>query len=255
MKRMIAGAVVAAMVSIVAATPAEAAATDPVKALKAKLGAGKGVKFTDVTSLVDDETTPFLKRKGALQFGAKGIAASDISSTYTEHSGGLFDHMNFVPSQRTIRIGKVGYSTGDEIYGPPEGKKWIKDPLAMTGGRIGWYSQVVNPAEPATLGVLVKGRKKGRTYTGTITYRALAKVSPWFRATRPFSSNDNTRVKYTLILGADNLPRKLVTSQPASAFFDKVVEPGNAGFSTETSYAGWGSRVRITAPPKSETAS
>jgi hypothetical protein len=45
---MIAGAVVAAMTVLMAATPAEAA--DPVAALKAKLGPGKGIRFTDATS-------------------------------------------------------------------------------------------------------------------------------------------------------------------------------------------------------------
>jgi hypothetical protein len=228
------------------------APNDPVAALKAKLGAGKGVRFSDVTSLVQDsEKTTFLRRTGKLQFGRSGIAASDITSDFKRHTGGILSYMHFAASGRTIWIGGTAYTTmGYEI---PEGKKWVRDPLRMTGGMTALYSQVINPAEPATLKVLLKGRKQGRTYSGKITERALAKVSPWFRATSPLGA-DETVITYRLTLGRDNLPKTLVTSHPAASHVAEGVEVGDGVFSTETRYSGWGSRVRVSAPPRSQVA-
>ncbi|WP_433437656.1 hypothetical protein [Nonomuraea sp. CA-141351] len=255
MKRTIAGAVVAAMAMLVAATPAEAAPADPVRALKAKLVAGKGVKFTDVTSLLQDsEKTTFLKRTGTMQFGKSGISASDITADYTRYQGGIFDHMYNLKSGRTIMIGDKSYTTSPMLGEVPEGKKWARDILGTTGGWVGTFSQLVNPAEPATLKALLRGKKQGRTYSGKITYSALAKVSPWFRASSPFSSKEKTVITYQLTLGSDNLPSKLVTSHLASSHVAEGVEVGDGRFSTETRYTGWGSRVRISAPPKNQIA-
>ncbi|MGN9836716.1 hypothetical protein ACTMTI_01205 [Nonomuraea sp. H19] len=253
MKRMIAGAVVAAMTVLMAATPAEAA--DPVAALKAKLGAGKGVTFTDVTSLVQgSETITFLRRTGKLQFSKSGIAASDITADYKRYQGGIFDYMTNAKSGRTIWLGGKSYTTSPMLGEVPEGKKWVNDPLGTTGGGIGTVAQLVNPAEPTTLKVLLKGKKQGRTYSGKITYSALAKVSPWFRATSPFSEKEKTVIEYRLTLGADNLPKQLVTAHLAASHVAEGVAVGDGKFSTETRYTGWGSRVRISAPPKSQTA-
>ncbi|MEV1166898.1 hypothetical protein [Nonomuraea sp. NPDC049784] len=255
MKRTIAGAVVAAMAMLVAATPAEAAPADPVRALKAKLVAGKGVKFTDVTSLLQDSgKVTFLRRTGTLQFGRSGIAASDITADYTRYQGGIFDYMYTLKSGRTIMVGGRSYSTSPMFGELPDGKKWAKDVICMTGGWLGTFSQVVNPAEPATLKVLLKGKKQGRTYSGKITYGALAKVSPWFRVSVPFSSKEKTVVTYQLTLGPDNLPSKLVTSHLASSHVSEGVEVGDGRFSTETRYKGWSSRVSISAPPKNQIA-
>ncbi|RVX47314.1 hypothetical protein EDD27_10244 [Nonomuraea polychroma] len=254
MKRMIAGAVVAAMAVLMAATPAEA--SDPLAALKSKLRAGKGVTFTEATSHVDDTgTTTFLKRTGKMQFGKSGIVASDITADFKRYQGGIFDHMYRLRSGRTIWVGGKTYSTAPMLHEVPEGKKWVREPLGTTGGWLGTFAQVVNPAEPATLKVLLKGKKQGRTYSGKITYSALAKVSPWFRVSSPFSEKEKTVIEYKLTLGADNLPKKLVTSHLASSHVAEGVEVGDGKFSTETRYERWGARVSISAPPKSQVAS
>ncbi|MEV6034738.1 hypothetical protein AB0L65_26525 [Nonomuraea sp. NPDC052116] len=255
MNRMIVGAVVSAMTMLIATTPAQAASADPVKALQGKLKVGKGVKFTDVTSLLQDsEKITFLRRSGKWQFGKKGIAASDITTDYNKHTGGIFDYMYSLSGGRTIWVDGKSWTT-HPMYGEvPNGKKYLVDPLRMTGSYIGTFSQLVNPAEPATLKVLLKGKKQGRTYSGKLTYAALAKASPWFRASSPLSEGDKTVVEYRLMLGPDNLPRKLLTSHLASSHVADGVEVGDGRFSTETSYSGWGSKVSVSAPPKSQVA-
>ncbi|MBF8185408.1 hypothetical protein ITP53_06580 [Nonomuraea sp. K274] len=246
MKRMI---VAAAMAVLLAAAPAQAAVADPVKALKAKLGTGKGVTFTDVTSLLEDsKKTTFLRRKGKLQFDKSGVVASDITTDHKKHTGGLFDDMRPVSSGRSIWVGGKVYSTDPMVGSVPKGKKWGKDLMPMPGGFSGVYSQVVNPAEPATLKALLKGERNGRTYSGKISYSDLAKVSPWFRAAMPLSRGDTAVISYRLTLDARNLPQRLVAAHLAAIHVLEGVDAGDSRFSTETRYSGWGSRVRITAP-------
>ncbi|MFB4266465.1 hypothetical protein [Nonomuraea sp. GTA35] len=251
---MIAGAAVAAMIVFMAATPAGAAApADPVKALQAKLKAGKGVKFRDVTSLLQNgDKITFLWRTGKWQFGGKGVVASDITAEYKQYGGAIFDYMRGLKGGRTIWVNGKSWTT-HPVGEVPEGKKYEKDFLGMTGGHVGTYSQLVNPAEPATLKVLLKGVKKGRTYSGTLTPAALWKVSPWFRASSTPNQGARTVVRYKLTLGPDYLPRKLVTSHPAASHVGPGIEVGDGLFSTETTYTAWGSKVGISAPPKGET--
>ncbi|MFF5207225.1 hypothetical protein [Streptosporangium sp. NPDC000396] len=68
MKRMIAGISAAAAVTLVTATPVQAAPADPVKALKDQFVAGRGVKFTDRTTMIEEDASkPFLRRTGTFQ--------------------------------------------------------------------------------------------------------------------------------------------------------------------------------------------
>ncbi|GAA2210655.1 hypothetical protein GCM10009850_061140 [Nonomuraea monospora] len=239
MKRMIAGAAVAAMAVVMAATPAHA---DPVKALQVKLKAGKGVKFRDVTSLLqNNDKITFLWRTGKWRLGGKGVVASDITADYTQYGGAMFDYMRGLKGGRTIWVNGRSWT-----YAP--GGRSEEDFLGLTGGHVGAYSQLVNPAEPATLKVLLKGAKKGRTYSGRLTQATLWKVSPWFRASSTFFQGARVVVRYKLTLGPDHLPRKLVTSHPAASHVGAGIEVGDGRFSTETTYTGWGSEVRISAP-------
>ncbi|WP_030918294.1 hypothetical protein [Streptosporangium amethystogenes] len=254
MKRVIASVAVATATLLVAAAPAQAAPApaDPVKALKSQLVAGKGVKFTELsTQKKEGKTRPYLKRTGSFQFGRAGIVASDISSKGAmpvDPRIGQYNGM-FVPG-RTIRIGTTSYSQGgtyrDEM---PSGKSWYKSPDGMTGDVAGWFSQLVNVAEPATLATLLKGAKQTRnTYTGTTTFGRLAKVSPWFRATLPIRSSDKTVVTFKLIVDRNRLPQQLTTSFPVAGIFDSASAEEET-ISAETRYTGWGSRVSIKAPP------
>ncbi|WP_433258479.1 hypothetical protein ACQPYK_23640 [Streptosporangium sp. CA-135522] len=265
MKRVIAG-IAAATVTMtvttsVAAAPVQAASADPITALKSQFVAGNGVKFTDVTTLVEFAgNTTFLKRTGSFQFGKAGIVASDVTTKVTT------DDTSRVPkslmwmltsSDRTIRIGATSYYSGG-LWEPPKGKTWLKHPHGMTAGWSGWCSQLVNAAEPATLKALItKGKRTGRTYTGAISFGALEKVSPWLRNAQVIrlSREEKTAVlRFTLTLGSDRLPRRLVTVYPPRTHGG--TEPGREDrrLSVETHYTGWGSRVSVKAPAAREVA-
>ncbi|MGJ6966774.1 hypothetical protein ACSDR0_33155 [Streptosporangium sp. G11] len=250
MKRMIVSISAATAVALVTGAPAQAqvAPADPVKALKSQFVAGKGVKFTDRTTMIEDgEGKPYLRRTGSFQFGRGGIVASDISS---KDAGPADDPLDPPASARTIRIGTTSYSQGGTYRDKmPRGKSWYKDPDGMTGDVDGWFSQLVNVAEPATLTSLLKGAKKTPTsYSGTTTFGRLAKVSPWFRATLPLRSSDKTVVTFKLTVDRNRLPQRLTTSFPVTGIFDSAGWEGKT-ISVETRFTGWGARVSIKAPP------
>ncbi|MGV9776960.1 hypothetical protein [Streptosporangium sp. NPDC003464] len=262
MKRVIAGIAAATVTTFVTAAPVQAASADPVTALKSQFVAGKGVKFTDVTTVVEFAgNTTFLKRTGSFQFGKAGVVASDVTTKVTT------DDISWVPnsllwmltdSDRTIRIGTDSYYFGG-LWEPPKGKTWLKHPNGMTAGFSGWCSQLVNVAEPATLKALItKGKRTGRTYTGAISFGALEKASPWLRNARllRLSKEEKTAVlRFTLTLGSDRLPQRLVTVYPPRTHGG--TEPGREDrrLSVETHYTGWGSQVSVKAPAASEVAS
>jgi hypothetical protein len=260
-KRVIACIVVATVTTSLAVIPAQAASADPVKALKSQFVAGKGVKFTDVTTLVEfTGNTTFLKRTGSFQFGRTGIVASDVTAKRT------VGEISWVPrsltwrltdSDRTIRIGTTSYYFGG-LWEPPKGSTWIKHPGGMSAGFSGWYGQLVNVAEPATLKALItQGKRTGRTYSGAISFGALEKVSPWLQNADVIKMPKEYKaavLRFTLTLGTNGLPQRLVTVYPQKTHGG--TEPGKEErrVSVETRYTGWGSRVTIKAPPASEVA-
>lgn len=215
------------------------------------------MKFTDVTTLVEFAgNTTFLKRTGSFQFGKAGIVASDVTT----------DEISWVPnsllwrltdSDRTIRIGTDSYYFGG-VWAPPKGKTWIKHPNGMTAGWSGWCSWLVNVAEPATLKALItKGKRTGRTYSGAISFGALEKVSPWLRNANVIKmpKEDKAAVlRFTLTLGTNGLPQRLVTVYPQSTHGGTEAGREDRRLSVETRYTGWGSRVTVKAPPASEVA-
>ncbi|MET8046759.1 hypothetical protein ABZU75_04090 [Streptosporangium sp. NPDC005286] len=112
--------------------------------------------------------------------------------------------------------------------------------------------------EPATLKALItKGKRTGRTYSGTISFGALEKVSPWLRNAGPIRLSKEEKaavLRFTLTLGTNGLPQRLVTVYPQRTHGG--TEPGREDrrLSVETRYTGWGSRVTVKAPPASEVA-
>ncbi|WP_133061495.1 hypothetical protein [Streptosporangium minutum] len=257
MKRVIAGIAATTVTVSVATAPVQAASADPVTALKSQFVAGEGVKFTDVATLVEfTGNTSFLKRTGSFQFGKTGIVASDVNAKRTSDDPEMpssFPGMLARP-ERTIRIGTTSYYSGG-AWAPSKGKTWIKHPHGMNAGFSGWYGQLVNIAEPATLKALItKGKRTGRTYAGTISFGALEKVSPWLRdaGLTGLSSGDKAAVlRFRLTLGSDQLPQRLVTVYPGSTHISAAVAEDRR-VSIETHYTGWGSRVSVKAPAASE---
>ncbi|MEV4377885.1 hypothetical protein [Streptosporangium sp. NPDC049644] len=257
MKQAIAGVAAAMVTTLVAATPVQAAAADPVRALKSQFVAGKGVKFTDVVTLVDFAgNTPYLKRTGSFQFGRSGIVASDVSAKRATDDPGIPSGIvrSLDRPERTIRIGTTSYYSGGP-WAPSKGRTWLKHPNGMNAGFSGWYCQLVNVAEPATLKALItKGKRTGRTYSGTISFGALEKISPWLQNVSLTRLSKNTKpavLRFRLTLGSDQLPRRLITVYPGSTHVSAAVGEDRQ-LSVETRYTGWGSRVTVKAPPASK---
>ncbi|SNS47736.1 hypothetical protein SAMN05216276_101051 [Streptosporangium subroseum] len=258
MKRFIAGISTAVAVTLATAAPAQAAPApaDPVKALKSQFAAGKGMEFGDRSTVTwEGRSEPYLQRIGSFQFGKTGIVASDISSKGAMESvePPALDPTGMSTPSRTIRIGTTSYLSGG-IYGDsmPEGKTWYKAQKGMTGGISGWFGQLVNVAEPATLASLLKGAKRvGISYSGTTTFGRLAKVSPWFRATLPLRASDKTVVTFKLMVNRGGLPQRLTTSHAVTGIFDS---PGWEGktITVDTRFTSWGTKVSIKAPPASK---
>ncbi|MBB6347123.1 hypothetical protein FHU36_003668 [Nonomuraea muscovyensis] len=240
--------VAAFLAGVFIATPAQTAVapSDPVSALKSRIAAGKGVTFIDATSYVElSGKTKVLSRRGTLQFGKSGIAASDVSVKVSDQ-----DVVRTVlADERVITIGKVSYTRGGlfaEVL--PKGKRWVRSGKPRPVGVSGMLSQPVNAAEPQTLKALISaGERSGRTYAGTITFRQLWKISPWARVSL-LGKQDDERIRYTLTLGSDNLPRQLVTTYLAQGHWLGRVTEGDE-VSNKTDCKGWGGRYTITPPP------
>lgn len=231
---------------LMTATPTQAAPKDPVRALKAQLVAGHGVRFADTTTTVDDDGKELLmRRQGAFQFSKKGMAAADITAKMSGPLGAV-SGMN-IP-ERAIAIGKVTYLSGGMWKKKmPAGKSWYKSD-DFYGGAAGYFGQPINPVEPATLARLInKAKKVKNAYTGKITFKELDKVSPWFHASIPLRSHDDTEVSYTLTVGAAGLVTKVTSSYAATGVFDSGTWEGKT-FAVETRFTGWGGKVSIKAP-------
>ncbi|NRQ37937.1 hypothetical protein HII36_39825 [Nonomuraea sp. NN258] len=266
MKRIIAGLALATSVALVtsaapaSATPAPAAPKDPVAAVKKQLVPGKGVKFTERTTIIDgDERSVFVRRSGMLRFSRSGIAASDITaksnlkaSEMDEDAPDMLKAM--AKPERTIKIGNTAYVSGGILSASmPEGSTWFKMPKGPHGGMLGMYGQPVNIAEPATLKALLQTGKPTRDgYSGKITVGALYKVSPWYRSMsilmiKPSVKQAKNPISWRLSVNAKGLPIRLVTTFASNALGPSAGDGTDR--SVDTRYTGWGGKITIKAPP------
>ncbi|WP_049566671.1 hypothetical protein [Nonomuraea sp. SBT364] len=247
MRTLIAGVAVASAAALAFATPAQAAPKDPVAAVKKQLVAGKGVSFTDTTTLVrEDGSEPFMKRKGKLMFGKGRIAAADMATTYdAKKPDELFK------DDRTIVVGKTAYVSGDMYEKDlPGDTTWRRSKHAALSS---WFAQPINPVEPATLKkLLARAERTSNGYRGTITFDQLKKVSPWFRTSIPVFMEGGTKVSWRLTVSRSGVPQRLTSSYSGEglvgAWQDITVKQ-------DTTFRGWGAKVSIKAPPAGEVAS
>jgi hypothetical protein len=258
MKRILTGVALATTAALVTATPALAAAPkDPVVAVKKQLVAGKGVKFTERTTLDDGSMRDiFVRRSGTLQFKKSGIAASDITGKFNISLSDLGELPEgeegealkaLAAQERTIRIGNTSYLSGGMWASMlPEGETWFKQPGGPTGGLTGVFGQPLNLAEPATLKTLFKSAKAtGSGYSGKTKVGDLWNASPWLRSTwlsKPSAKAQKSSISWKITVNSAGLPTRLVTTFPAS------VLSGSGTVSVDTRYTGWGSSVSIKAP-------
>ncbi len=276
LKRFIAGLACTAAAGLAVPTLASAAhaqaPADPLAALQSKLGAGRGVSFSDSLKLAaGKERTVVITRKGVLQFDGSGVVASDHTSrpriksgdldelvvagqnSYDENSKAFAKALNGIAKpERTVRVKNVSYISGG-MFGEflPEGKKWIRYPGSINGvldSLGGLQPQLVNAAEPGTLkALLAHAVKQPGGYTGKISLGELHKVSPWFRASmplKPTGAQAEQVLSWRLSVGSDGLPTRLTSTY--------VGGPNSSSITMETDYTGWGSKVSVKAPSADE---
>ncbi|MEV0380127.1 hypothetical protein [Nonomuraea sp. NPDC050643] len=263
MKRILTGVALATTAALATATPAMAAAPkEPVAALKQVYAAGKGVKFTERTTVGKGGTRDvFVRRSGTLQFGKPGIAASDITGKFNislsdlgelpeGETGEMLKAM--ATPERTVRVGTTSYLSGG-IWASmlPEGQTWFKAAKGPTGGLTGTFGQPLNLAESATLKTLLKGAKPiSGGYAGKTKVSDVWKVSPWLRASwlsKPSAKALKSTISWKITVNSAGLPTRLVST------FNGAVLGGEDVVSVDTRYTGWGGAVSIKAPKEEVT--
>ncbi|MEU0516749.1 hypothetical protein [Streptosporangium sp. NPDC006007] len=281
MRRMIAaltGATVAALVTPALLTAAPAAAqsarsapqsaqADPVSALKRQFRVHRGVRLAENTKLIGEgrkQRMIFTRRNGVLEFDRKGVAASDLTSTFNLPGGDSELKGVFVPF-RTVTVKGVSYTSGG-MFGDsmPEGKKWLRDSDDMVA--LGSPAQqLLNPLEPATLKAALAhttARRPGGTWdgtrtvvhSGTITLGELYKVSPAFRSAlgvKLSAKSAKVPVTWQLYIGSDQLVRRAVSSYTQSL---RGLTSVDLTYLNDSRYTGWGTRSSIKAPPADQVA-
>ncbi|MFB9722462.1 hypothetical protein [Planobispora longispora] len=269
------GAAAAALIvpALVAAAPASArtAPDDPVSALKSQFTAHRGVKLDEQGKLIGEGKTERVilsRRAGVLEFGRKGVVASDLTSTFSLPSGDkelAEEFKDLFSPTRVITVKGFSYTDG-KFYGDamPEGKKWVRARagLASPGNPA---QQLVNPLEPATLkAVLARtaAKRPGGTWdgartvvhSGTITLGELYKVSPTVRAllgAKPSATSAVLPVKWQLYIGSDRLVRRAVSSWTQSL---RGLTSIDLTYLNDSRYSGWGVKSAIEAPPADQVA-
>ncbi|GLW05511.1 hypothetical protein Misp01_06410 [Microtetraspora sp. NBRC 13810] len=242
-------------------------------ALKNQFKSNTGVKFLTVEkSIIGGKSSIFADVKGAYQFGASGISASDTTlrlriddetrdslEELSETEEGEVSLLEIITSPMRLVSTKKGTYLSTPAIAPvlPEGKSWVGLPSSTLGGRV-LVAQTLNVLEPATLKALlsdVSSKKPGgnvdgaRTtlYTGKLTYGELYKVSPALRQLGKLDkSQAKSVVNWQLWLDAKNLPRRVVN------FTDEKVSGVTTRSVSDTRYTGWGSRLTIKTPPAAE---
>ncbi|MDA0636001.1 hypothetical protein OUY22_21480 [Nonomuraea sp. MCN248] len=231
--------------------------------MKKQLAPGKGVKFTERTTM----STPlfrdiFVRRTGTIAFRKNGVAASDITGKFNLRASDLDDEAPelakaMVNPERTIWLGNTSYlSGGIWAHVLPEDKKWFKLSPGTTGGVTGVYGQPLNVAEPATLKAMLKNAKvTGNGYSGKITVNEVRKISPWFRHTLMMDKFPakalKTQITWRMSVNAKGLPTRLVTTYPLGVL-DGAPKKSET-VSIDTRYTGWGTKVTIKAPSEGDS--
>ncbi len=222
----------------VVAVPAQASYKEPVGALKALLAPGRGVHFTETAVVLDGKgRNEGRKRRGAFEFDNQGVKSLDITVT-----GGKEGR------KRVIGVGRTSYESGGKWI--PQGKTWYRSRHQLFlhhSQLLGFDEQVINPAEPKTLAALLKnGRTSENTVVGTIPFKELAKVSPWFASSEHRTWSDTTKIRYTLTLTSAGLVSRVRSSYAAIKTGRKGLE--GKTFYVDTHYSAWGGKVTIKAP-------
>ncbi|GII03454.1 hypothetical protein [Planobispora takensis] len=254
MNRFASGAATAAVTAVALAVPAlvspshaQTAPPGPVTALKKQFVPGRGVKITEKTeSSSDDYHSSSAKKNGVVGFNRSGPAGHDILIK-SDPLG------KDTKPGRILAVGSTRYGRGglaDDIL--PKGKKWLR----VTSSAVpSPFTSPIYMLEPATLNTLLTtasstspGADSTTVYKGALTGATLYRVSPSYRSS--FDDRDPTEddaameVRWTLWIGRDRLPRRLVSTWRKQ---NKLL--GTVKTTSDIRLSGWGTRVTLTRPP------
>ncbi|GAA1022889.1 hypothetical protein Aple_100460 [Acrocarpospora pleiomorpha] len=228
-----------------AAAHAQAAAPDPMAALRSLLarGAGATTEFygsvsTDLTRSKRLDTGQWLSWQagmalsgtGKVKLGRSGVIASEhvgkvkIGSRFLMEEAAPKDPY-FAGVLKTEGTLRAVSTDGWQYQLAPKAKSWIRTGKA-SGGAAAFGDQFVNVLEPATMRKLLatksrqsvstwyKDRTTGRkqriyTLTGTITLNELARVSPTFREAADTSAPGTSEVTWTYMYDDRGLPYRV----------------------------------------------
>lgn len=256
---------VAAPAQAQTSTQAQARPLNPTAALKKAFVPGRGVRFTSSGKIdVGGIATVKSSAKGSLAFGRSGVTGSDVTAR-TDYGALLQEDVEGANKPtRTITVGRAAYVTGGVFSSLfPEGKKWLRMPGKNSANPLGSNGEFINPLDARTLKtVLATTKAKGRggvvngarttLYRGAITLKQLAQLDPSLKKSLT-ASDAKSVVNWKMWVGGDQLVRKLQTSLTLKLRYKKTTMEVDT--SNVISFVGWGSRVTVKAPPKSQVAS
>lgn len=232
------------------AAPAQAVTKDPVQALKAVLAPGDGVRITETTTLLaGTRERAKRRREGVFEFNAKGeVKALDVTTV-----GGEYGRERVIGFNHDV--GGTSYRSGGLLRKwLAKGKTWWKDSHQLHLWHtelLGDDEQLINPAEPATLAVLLKnGQRSKNTVTGTIRFKELREVSLWFDHSTHSSWGAKTKLSYALTLTSAGLISRVRSAYTLTEGPDELV---GKTFHVDTRYSRWGEKVSIKAPDRRKT--
>ncbi|NJP94087.1 hypothetical protein HCN51_32415 [Nonomuraea sp. FMUSA5-5] len=219
------------------ASAATAQAANPVKALKAQLAPGKGVKIVESSSItvdfsVDEQAMQVqvnTRSTGTLAFGKGTVRGADLRVSMSSRQKAAS------PPYRVVAEGKNAYVTNPGIAKAlPAGRSWIQ---ARTSEREN--SLLDMGVTPADLQFMLDNSAEVTTgeYAGT------AKLAD-FRHDKSAGEGD---VEFQLYFDKNNLLTRAIvdtTTYPDgdSTSYDKMA------FHTDTRFSGWGATVKINPP-------
>jgi len=235
MKRIGAVLALAVAATLVTVAPAQAAPVSPVKALKKQLSPGHGVRISETSHTSSGKSKVTAVTTGVLEFGKSRVIASELKTRYKGAAGA-----GFSPA-RTISVGGYTYARGGVFSESlPEGKKWTR----YTGAPITSSNQLIDIFDAKVLKVvLAKAKVVKGDYQGVITAKELLKL----HGQKVSGEVGRIKIKYVLDTDAKGLVSRVTTGYTVN--FGVL---GSVKSLIETRFTGWGARIKVKAPPKSQ---
>ncbi|MEU6714466.1 hypothetical protein ABZ897_23610 [Nonomuraea sp. NPDC046802] len=229
-------------------------AADPVKSLRKQFAAGLGVRVSEENrTVVSGYKGAYPTRTtGVIGFGASSAADYDLTSRLkvSPELKGTFDKKDEAKLFKPLRAVKVGprtYVRGFEWGTMPEGKSWVRFQGDSVWGSYGQRGgQLVDVLDPRVLKAAITKATthKAGEYRGTLTARDLY--------ADPLAPSEARTISYRLFLNRDRLPVRLVTEYKYTTIgvdLDGKKVKESVHSVTDTRYSGWGTKVKVVAPP------